>query len=656
MLGNRGSVAPAAWMLGLCLIAVSTSLEAASWKRAGGTGVAAGFAGPVGRPVEDAWFSASGTRLYALLEDSLWASDDEGLTWSIAESDPDGVRATLQPQPIAGSAIAVVQNPFRSGVAYALGEHLYRSDDGGREWLNLTALGSESVIGRWQTTLAVSPRQPQLIVVGNSMGLWKSYDEGATWASLNTSLPNFPRAHFARTRPSATRRLESEQLGALELVRTSAGATWRASQAPRPPSSIPLSERPRAQAVPRNLPEGFDVSHRVWKDGKPISGDLAGCAEVAGCDSAAITALASNGRLWAGTSTGRLWVSADAGKTWSMLWEDPDQDAVVAIWADPGLPATALALVGSRVLRSTNGGTSWFDISSDLPESAWTTIQGDSTAGTVYVAGNAGIYFAQVDLQQPGPASSWVRISGNLPEAEIVDLDVDARRGRLWVSLPGRGVYWTRTPQVDRALQVLSAADLTTRPAAPGSLLTLLGAQATRVRADGRPAPILDSATGRTQVQLPFAIAGRSVRLQVDAEGTSRLVDVPLRDVSPAVFIVGGEPLILNAGTGALVSWMQPAQPGASIFVMATGLGAVAPPWPAGVPSREIDPPRTVARVEANIGGEAAKVVASHLAPGYVGIYLVEIEIPANAVPGSLQLWLHAEGKRSNQVSLVVGR
>ena len=639
------------------LLVVAASLQAASWKQIGGTGVAAGFAGPVGRPVEDAWFSANGRRLYAALQDgTLWVSEDAGLTWTRTASDPGEVRAALDPQQMGEGSALVLRNPYRAGVAYALGEHLYRSDDGGGVWTNLTSIGSDSVIGRWQAVLAISPTVPELIVVGNSMGLWKSYDAGTTWASLNAGLPNFPAARFHSGAAAASPTLESNQLGTLDLVRAANGSIWRASAIPDAGSAILHSEQARTQAVPPVAPEGYEVSHRVWRDGKPISGDLTECAGAPECASQSITALALNGRLWAGTSNGRIWVSSDAGTTWSLAWTDPGEDAIASLWADPDMPTTALALAGGRVLRSTNGGTAWFDIGADLPESEWTAVEGHPSAGTAFVAGPLGVYYSQVDLRQPGPAGAWTRISGNLPEGAIGDLALDPLRGRVYAALPGYGVYWTRTPHVEQALRVLSAADLAARPAAPGSLLTVLGARAMRVRADGRPAPILDSGTDSTQLQVPFAVEGRSLRLQLDSGGTSHVVDLPLQDVSPAVFVVSGEPLVLDAATGALVSWSRPARPGGSVLVMATGLGEVDPPWPAGVPSREIDPPRAVARVEASVGDLAVDVVGAHLAPGYVGIYVVEIAIPHDARPGGMNLYLQAEGKRSNEVDLIIGR
>ncbi len=655
----HGRIAPtlAACALWAIAAAADVSAEDRHWKRLGGTGVAAGLAGPAGSPADGAWFSVDGRRLFVSLRNgTVWASEDLGLTWNPADRDPLAPRALLDP-PTFDGALTVLRNPYRAGVAYALGEHLYRSDDGGSAWTNLTAIGRGSVIGRWQTAIAFSPLDPYLIVVGNAMGLWKSHDDGVTWSSLNANLPNFPIARFVQSGSPSPPTLAARSLGTLELIRTAGGPTWRATPGPALSSSrLPSEERARIAGHEPLLPPGYAVSQRVWRDGKPISGDLTACASGPECSQHSISALAAGQQLWAGTSNGRIWVSSDNGENWRLSWSDADGGLVASLWTDPDLPYAALAIAGGRVLRSTNGGASWFDISSDLPDSTWRVVVGHPAAGAVYVAGPLGIQFALADLSLPGPAGSWTDISGDLPARGANDIALDPLRGRLYALLGGYGVYWTRTPQVERALRVLSAADLTVRPAAPGSLLTIMGANAVRARAAGRPAPILDTEPGRTQLQVPFAIRGNSLRLQFVAQGNSHTFDLPLERVAPAIFVVDDAPLVLDAGTGALVGWGRPAKIGGTILVMATGLGEVEPPWPAGRPSPEREPPRAVARVTATLGGAPANVVTAHLAPGFVGIYLVEVEIPLGANPGAVELAIQADSRPSNPVKLPIGR
>lgn len=651
------STALAGSAIGMLLVAPAGGAPA-RWAQVGGTSINAGLAGPAGSPVERAWFSADGRRLYAALPGGeTWFSEDAGLSWTRADPDAAEPRAALEPIDTGGRHVrATVRNPYRPGVAYALGEHLYRSDDGGSEWTNLTALGGGSVIGRWQSTIAISPADPSLVVVSNSRGLWKSYDEGITWSSLNRGLPNFPAARFQSVDGSSALALESDALGRLELHRASSGPLWRTARAvPRPSSGLPRGDLERVRNPPPLVPRGYAVSHRVWRDGRPLTGDLTGCGDGASCSGQGITALQANGRLWAATTNGRIWVSRDDGATWALSWVDPDGRPVTDLWAHPSQRDTALAVAGGRVLRSTNSGTSWFDISGNLPDSDWSAVTGHVAGGSVFVGGSLGIFYSRVSLTQPGPAGAWTEITGALATGRAVDLALDPLRGRLYAALPGYGVFWTRLPHVASALRAVSAADFSQTAAAPGSLLTVLGIEAGRASADGRAAPILDVGDGRTQLQVPFGVRGRSLRLGLQAADANHVVEMPLGKVAPAIFVVSGEALVLDAGTGSLIGWERPARAGGSVLVMMSGLGAVDPPWPAGVAAPERDAPRPRARIEASLDGAPLEVLSAKLAAGYTGVYVVEAAIPADARPGGARLVISADAEPSEAVELVIG-
>ena len=640
------------------VLAASADGAPARWAQVGGTSVNAGLAGPAGSPVARAWFSADGRRLYATLQSGeVWRSEDAGLSWARADPDAAEPRAAIELIGASGTHFrATVRNPYRPGVAYGLGEHLFRSEDSGGEWTNLTALGGGSVIGRWQSMIAISPSDPSLIVVSNSRGIWKSYDEGVTWSSLNRGLPNFPVARFQSVDGSSALALESDSLGRLELHRASSGALWRTARAvPRPSGGLPRSDRERVHSPEPLVPRGYAVSHRVWRDGRPLTGDLTGCGDGAECVSQRITALQANGRLWAGTTNGRIWVSRDEGATWALSWVDSEGRPVTDLWAHPSRPDTALAVAGGRVLRSTNGGTSWFDVSGDLPDSDWSAVTGHVTGESVFVGGPLGVYYSRVNLTQPGPAGAWTEITGALAAGRAVDLALDPLRGRLYASLPGHGVFWTRLPDVASALRAVSAADFSQTAAAPGSLLSVLGIEAGRASADGRAAPILDVGDGRTQLQVPFGVRGRSLRLGLQAADANHVIEMPLGAVAPAIFVVSGEALVLDAGTGGLIGWERPARPGGSVLVMTAGLGAVDPPWPAGVAAPEFDAPRPRARIEASLDGAPLEVLSAKLAAGYTGVYVVEAAIPAAARPGSARLVVSADAQPSEAVELVIG-
>ncbi len=67
------------------------------------------------------------------------------------------------------------------------------------------------------------------------------------------------------------------------------------------------------------------------------------------------------------------------------------------------------------------------------------------------------------------------------------------------------------------------------------------------------------------------------------------------------------------------------------------------------------DPPRVAAAVHAYLDGSPVEVTQASLAPGYIGFYLIEIQIPRIANPARpTELYLEAEGQQSNRVRLYV--
>ena len=628
------------------------------WKPVGRGGIELGLAGPAGAAVSETWFSPDGGALYVLLRSgATWSTADLGQTWRSEDALAQADRAArFADRPAGGGAAGrIVRDPFGPAVQYFLGRDLLRSRDGGRSWTNLTNGGAGSVIGERQVDIAFSPQDPDLVVVGNSLGLWKSVDRGITWSSLNRTLPNFPRVAFLPMNGPGGLRIRADAMGELELSGAAAFRQLRRRPA-RPPAGWGGEDDARRSPKPPILPPGFAVSYRVWKDGAPISPDLTACA-VAPCQDPRrhyLTALENNGRLWAGTSDGRIWVSRNGGEDWRLSFRDAEERRILRIWVDPENAAAALAVAGARVLRSTNGGAFWDDVGSNLPAGAWQAVVGHPDARAVYVAGAAGVFYSRVDLDKPGPPGVWRRLNGNLPAQAVDDLTVDFAAGRLYAAQAGYGVYRARAPVVEEAIRALNAADLSRRPAAPGSLLTIRGMAADRAEAGNARAPILSRGRRETQLQVPFNQAGRSLGLTLWAGLRKFELSMPLARVSPAIFIEDGEPLILDAGSGAIVGRNRPARPGARLLILATGLGRVVPDWPAGLAAPFVEPPRPAAEIGASLNGAALSVISARLAGGYVGTYVVEAALPPTAAVGVGVLRIYADGVGSNAARLVI--
>ena len=128
---------------------------------------------------------------------------------------------------------------------------------------------------------------------------------------------------------------------------------------------------------------------------------------------------------------------------------------------------------------------------------------------------------------------------------------------------------------------------------------------------------------------------------------------MPFQAVSPAIFVDrAGAPMLLDADSGMMFDARNTARSGARIQVITTGLGRVSPDWPTGMPAPLQQPPAVRATISAYLDRAPVEVLSATLAPGYVGLYLVEIRLPAIVNAGPAELFLTADGQESNRVRI----
>ena len=186
-----------------------------------------------------------------------------------------------------------------------------------------------------------------------------------------------------------------------------------------------------------------------------------------------------------------------------------------------------------------------------------------------------------------------------------------------------------------------------------------------RLSIGGRDAPLFFSSDGQINAQIPFEVSSDSqpqVVIRTGLSGRSGAIAVPetitLAQARPGIFTTRqdgtGQGAILNQDS-APNSATNAAERGSVIQIFATGLGATNPVVPSGQPAPGNPPALVTAAVEARIGGQPAAVQFAGLAPGFVGLYQVNVVVPANLQPGSeVELTLTQNGVPSNTVTVAV--
>ena len=601
------------------------------WRRIGTVTLAEGLPSPSsGGAVERVQFLDDGRLQAALPGGRVWQTSD-GENWTPSETMPVAERATGAIRlPEAG---AILRESKRGpGLLYAGGSQIWRSEDSGRTWSNLTQTRDgrgSSVLGAPVKDLAVDPQNADRIAVAAASGVWVSLDGGLSWQGWNDGLPAF-RVTRILAAPAGGR-------GVQVLVKGESGA--RAVEwAP----GFRLAWLPAAGRDPEEALKAAFVESLHTK--------LSAAAEGSG----AYYAGSEDGRLWSSLDGGALWrpatLPAGSGAVLRIVSDSQDGRFALAALASPSSP-NGPAGKGPRVLRTLDGGANWDDLTSDLPDGRVQGLAFDRSTGAVYAATSQGVFLSYQGLHAPEPPARWTPLRG-LPDAPVTDVRLDEAGVRVLAAVDGYGVYESPAPHRVRQPLLLRAADYASGAAAPGALLTIVGSGVESVTVNSQPGVILSSNAVESQIQVPFEASGDSLRVTASRTGAASLsFGLPLREVAPAILTDGdGFPVIIDADSGLQIDALNPVRPGARLQILATGLGRVRPDWPAGMAAPAEHPPEVVSGPRVLLDGVPMKVVRSVLAPGYVGFYLVEFDAPEFLDSGVAEVVIESSGQTSNTV------
>ena len=215
------------------------------------------------------------------------------------------------------------------------------------------------------------------------------------------------------------------------------------------------------------------------------------------------------------------------------------------------------------------------------------------------------------------------------------------------------------------SLTVANAASGQRGIAAPGSIISIAGsglAQSTSsatsypllttladvsVGINGIAAPLYFASPGQLNVQVPFEVSAGSVTVTVTSAGkVVGSAALTIASVAPGLFTIeAGHAAVVNQD-GTINSATQPAGAATIIAAYLTGFGAVDNPVATGA-AAPADPLSRVMNVTATIEGQTASVVFAGLAPGFAGLYQVNILVP-QLPPGDHPLQVFAGGVPSN--------
>ncbi|MBZ0269716.1 T9SS type A sorting domain-containing protein, partial [bacterium] len=487
--------------------------------------------------------TSSGTFL-----DDVYRSTNSGATWNATNNSGLG-----NPYSSFGWYFGQIRvSPVDSGVLFVPGVSLERSTNGGSSWSEVT--GSAHVDFH---DVFIDPANPSRVLSGSDGGVFRSTNGGSSWSKCPdlpisqfyavTVDPQLPQRIYGGTQDNSTLRTLT---GALDDWDTLIGGDGFTAAVDPTNSNVIYGEAQYGWLTkstdgwnfstleyfggfertnwhmpflldPNDPQTIYAGSYRVYRstDGgsnfNTISGDLTNGDGGTTLQLGTLTTIAVSpsapGTIYTGADDGSVFRTTNGGGNWARIDGGLPVRYITRVTVDPGDDAVAyVALSGLTIddylphlFRTTNHGSTWTDITGNLPVTPVNDVIVDPQDHNRLFAGTDVGVFVSNDL-----GGMWTTLGTGLPLSVVVDIELHDASRTLVAGTHGRSAFTLDLGQAVDAPEVAALRDGGLRLMPPS------------------PNPVRD----RTSISytLPTAATARLALFDVNGRRVRTLVDRPL--------------------------------------------------------------------------------------------------------------------------------
>jgi uncharacterized protein (TIGR03437 family) len=391
-----------------------------------------------------------------------------------------------------------------------------------------------------------------------------------------------------------------------------------------------------------------------------------------------------------GDSNGSLFCSANAkssSPTWTSCGGSIPGGPIASVIPDPVASSAAYVTKSGynhdHIFHTPDGGHTWTDLQGDLPDVPVSALAVDQDAKNLYAGTDVGVFLSADN------GAHWQPLGAGLPNTAITGLQFYRAARILRASSHGRSMWDLEVPIQPPSVPVLgdgaivNSANFT--DVAPGSIAAAFGSSMSSGTAiagaiplpstlggaslsiGGVNAPLFFGSPGQMNIQIPWETPVGPTTATLSVGPQTSTTQIFVAQYAPGIFTLTasgqGQGVIVNSSTYAWAAQAgsisgvtaAPVTGGDSITIYCTGLGPVTNSPATGAAASSTNVSSTLQPVTVNIGGEAVPSAFAGLVPGLVGLYQVNVVVPAGIVPSNnVALSLTVAGINSNSVTIAV--
>lgn len=438
---------------------------------------------------------ANAEYVYALFSNSsnsgfygLYKSVDSGVSWTLTANTPNLLGWASDGSDVGGQgwydlAVAVSQTDPKT--LYTGGVNNWKSTDGGISWTSISSWTSN--VHADQHDLYFMPGT-NTMYVGNDGGVYRTTNGGSSWSWIGNGVKTTQFYRLGVSATNAGRIMAGAQDNGTKYLNN---GTWY--DVIGGDGMDCLVDYSNANVMYGTIYYG-DIykTTNAWASSTVISGSIADTGAwvtpYVQHPTSPTTLFAGYKNVWKTTNGGTNWQkvsfggtasldviavapsdpqviytatyntlrhTTDGGTTWSSMATPSGAGAITSLAIKPTNASTIWVTssgysAGYKVWKSTNGGTSWTNVSGTLPNVPTNAIVYEAgSQDRVYVGTDIGVYYRDLNT------TDWQDFNTGLPNVVVSDLEIQYSSGKLRAATYGRGIW--ESPLAANGTAVLSS-------------------------------------------------------------------------------------------------------------------------------------------------------------------------------------------------------